>query len=1172
MEKMTSKKNAYLDALDKRVLVFDGAMGTTLQSFNLSPEDFGGKALDGCNDALVLSKPSVVADVHLAFLEAGADVIETDSFRSNRLTLADYGLQDQVIEINQKAAELARECADKFSTLEKPRFVAGSMGPSGKLISTDDPEMSDVSFDELKEVFREQAVGLIRGGVDLLLIETSNDILEVKAVVNGIREALKDEGKFLPIQAQVTLDTNGKMLLGTDITAVVAILEGMGVNAIGLNCSTGPEHMRESMEYLTERSSVPISCIPNAGLPLNIDGEAVYPMTPDEFSQQLGDYVEKLGVRIVGGCCGTRPEHIKALSERIVKIKAEQPHADKEAMLASPVQAVEIEQKPAPFIIGERMNAQGSKAFKRLLLAEDYEAIMQVARDQLGFGAHGLDISVATTERSDEAELMQAIVKKLSLEVPVPLIIDTTEVAVAEVALQTAPGRCLINSTNLESGPEKAGKMFTLAREYSAAVMCLTIDEEGMAKTADRKLAIARRMLEMAVSDFQLRPVDLVFDPLTFTLATGQEVWRESALETLKGLALIKQELPGVHTCLGVSNVSFGLAQPARKLINSVFLHHAVENGLDMAIVNPAHIRAFAEIPDEEKELAENLIFNRSEDALEKLVEWFETHIETGDDGASKKDPFEGLDAKERLFQRIVLRQKNGLEEDIDQVLAESAEPQGQAAVGILNDILLPAMKEVGNRFASGALILPFVLQSAEAMKKAVSHLEQFLERQEGLSKGKIVLATVYGDVHDIGKNLVKTILSNNGFDVIDLGKQVSAEEIISRAIEEQADAVGLSALLVSTSKQMPLIANEFQRRGIVMPLLIGGAAINPQFAERISSNAELGEYKAGIYYCKDAFEGLMVMEQLVEEDKRKHLKASDFPPPPEFVREPMPDASLAEAQELVAKVEAAERIPTISPMGIRVDKALPFEEVSRLINLSSLYRMSWGAKKVRGQEWTDLKLEFDRRRWRMLEEAQKEGWIQPQAVYGYFPVWKNGNDIIVFDPQKSTIGKPVELTRLSFPRQRDGETLCLSDYFLPAGSKQFDILPLQVVTVGKAATERIARLDSEDRYSDGYFLHGLAVQMAEASAEFLHQRIKQELGLEPEQGERYSWGYPALPWVKEHRKVFDLLPAEKELGLKLTEAYFFVPEQTTAAMVVHHPQAKLFDSGISRMEMLFED
>jgi len=1172
MEKMTSKKNAYLDALDKRVLIFDGAMGTTLQSFNLTPEDFGGKALDGCNDALVLSKPSVVAEVHRAFLEAGADVIETDSFRSNRLTLADYGLQDRVIEINQKAAELARECADSFSTLEKPRFVAGSMGPSGKLISTDDPEMSDVSFDELKDVFREQAVGLIRGGVDLLLIETSNDILEVKAVVNGIREALQEEGKFLPIQAQVTLDTNGKMLLGTDVTAVVAILEGMGVNAIGLNCSTGPEHMRESMEYLTERSSVPISCIPNAGLPLNIDGEAVYPMTPDEFSQQLGDYVEKLGVRIVGGCCGTRPEHIKALAERIAKIKAEPAHAEKEAMLASPVQAVEIEQKPAPFIIGERMNAQGSKAFKRLLLAEDYEAIMQVARDQLAFGAHGLDISVATIERSDEAELMRAIVKKLSLEVPVPLIIDTTEVAVAEVALQTAPGRSLINSTNLESGPEKAGKMFTLAREYSAAVMCLTIDEEGMAKTADRKLAIAKRMLEMAVSDFQLRPEDLVFDPLTFTLATGQEVWRESAMETLKGLALIKQELTGVHTCLGVSNVSFGLAQPARKLINSVFLHHAVQNGLDMAIVNPAHIRAFAEIPEGEKTLAENLIFNRSEDALEKLVEWFETHSETGDEGASKKDPFEGLNAKERLFQRIVLRQKNGLDEDIDQVLAESDQPRGDAAVSILNDILLPAMKEVGNRFASGALILPFVLQSAEAMKKAVSYLEQYLERQEGLSKGKIVLATVYGDVHDIGKNLVKTILSNNGFDVIDLGKQVSAEEIISRAIEEQADAVGLSALLVSTSKQMPLIANEFQRRGVEMPLLIGGAAINPQFAERISTNAEMGEYKAGIFYCKDAFEGLTVMEQLVEDEKRKHLKASDFPAPPEFVSESKSEGRLAEAQDLVAKVEAAESIPTISPMGIRVDKALPFEQVSRLINLSSLYRMSWGAKKVRGQEWTDLKHEFDRRRWRMLEEAQKKGWIQPQAVYGYFPVWKDGNELIVFDPQKSKIEKPVELTRLSFPRQREGEGLCLSDYFLPAGSKQFDILPLQVVTVGKAATERIAQLDSEDRYSEGYFLHGLAVQMAEASAEFLHQRIKQELGLAAEQGERYSWGYPALPWLKEHRKVFDLLPAEKELGLKLTEAYLFVPEQTTAAMVVHHPQAKLFDSGISRMEQLFED
>jgi 5-methyltetrahydrofolate--homocysteine methyltransferase len=1161
-----AKKNACLDALDKRVLVFDGAMGTTLQAYNLSSEDYGGEHLVGCNDALVLVNPQVVLNVHRAFLQAGADVIETDTFRANRLTLADYDLQDRTLELNEKAARLARQAADEFSTIEKPRFVAGSMGPSGKLISTSDPEMSDISFEELKDVFREQATGLIRGGVDLLLIETSNDILEVKAAINGIREALEEEQRWLPIQAQVTLDVNGKMLLGTDITAVSAILEGMGVNVIGLNCSTGPEHMRESMEYLTTHANLPISCIPNAGLPLNIDGEAVYPLLPEDFSDQLGEYVQRLGVRIVGGCCGTRPEHIAALSEKIKKINALQAESDSKARLSSAVQAVDIEQIPAPFIIGERMNAQGSKAFKRLLLAEDFDAIMQVAHDQLDFGAHGLDISVATTERSDEAEMMRTIVKRLSLEVPVPLVIDTTELSVAEAALQTAPGRSLINSTNLESGEEKAGKMFTLARKYSAAVMCLTIDEEGMAKTVERKLAIARRMHDLAVQDYHLRPQDLVFDPLTFTLATGEEVWRESAVETLKGIQAIKAELPGVHTCLGVSNISFGLAQPARKLINSVFLHHAVEYGLDMAIVNPAHIRPYGEIPAEEKELAEELIFNRSADALEKLVTWFEIHEEKESEGAAKKDPFEGLNTRERLFQRILLRQKNGLEEDIDQILAESDRPKAETAVNILNEVLLMAMKEVGDRFGSGELILPFVLQSAEVMKKAVTHLEQYLERQEGLSKGKIVLATVYGDVHDIGKNLVKTILANNGYEVIDLGKQVPAEEIISRAVEEKADAVGLSALLVSTSKQMPLIANEFQRRGIEMPILIGGAAINPQYAERIADTSELGRYKAGIFYCKDAFEGLNVMDQLVDPKKRDLLKRKTSNSAA-ISNKKITKSSENPAQ--VRSVSPAEVIPSVEPMGIRIEKELPFDEVAKLINMTELYRLSWGAKQVRGQEWQDLKAEFDLRRLQMLGEAKKEGWIIPQAVYGYFPVWADDNDLIIFDLLKSSVEHPIELTRLTFPRQSKEEGLCLSDYFLPVGSPRFDILPLQVVTVGKNATERFEELDKQGQYSEGYFLHGLAVQMAEASAEYVHLKIRDELGLGADQGFRYSWGYPALPWLKEHRKVFDLLPAEKDLGMSLTSAWQLVPEQSTAAMVVHHPLAKPFDAGVSRMELL---
>ena len=1162
-----NEKNAYLDALEKRVLVFDGAMGTTLQSFNLTVEDYGGEQLVGCNDALVLMSPKNVLRVHRSFLEAGADVVETDTFRANRLTLADYGLQDRVVELNEKAATLARQAADEYSSLEKPRFVAGSMGPSGKLISTSDPEMSDITFDELQDAFSEQAVGLIRGGVDLLLIETSNDILEVKAAINGIRKAQKQEQRWLPIQAQVTLDVNGKMLLGTDITAVTAILDGMDVNVIGLNCSTGPEHMRESIRYLTSHTQLPISVIPNAGLPLNIDGQAVYPLTPDDFSEQLAEYVSKYGVRVVGGCCGTRPEHIKALSQKFAATQPVKPQPEVEAMLASAVQSVQIEQQPAPFIIGERMNAQGSKAFKRLLLAEDFDAILQVARDQLDFGAHGLDISVATTERSDEAELMRKIVKRLSLEVPVPLVIDTTEVAVAEAALQTFPGRSLINSTNLESGEEKAGKIFTLARKYSAAVLCLTIDEEGMAKTAERKLAVARRLYALATQDYRLKAQDLVFDPLTFTLATGEEVWRSSAMETLKGIQAIKTELPGVHTCLGVSNISFGLAQPARKLINSVFLHHAVEFGLDMAIVNPAHIRPYGEIPEEEKQLAEDLIFNRSDDALEKLVTWFESHAESGEEEANKKDPFEGLNARERLFQRVLLRQKHDLEADIDEILNGSDRPKAEEAVNILNQVLLPAMKEVGDRFGSGELILPFVLQSAEVMKKAVTHLEKYLNRQEGLSKGKIVLATVYGDVHDIGKNLVRTILANNGYDVIDLGKQVPAEEIISKAVEGKADAVGLSALLVSTSKQMPLIANEFQRRGIEMPILIGGAAINSQFAERIASTTELGPYTAGIFYCKDAFEGLNVMDQLVDPQKKSKLqqKPSYKPEAPEQTKD-------SQITELTRNVPPAEVIPCVEPLGVRIKKELPFDEIAELIDLSSLYRLNWGAKQVRGQEWQELKAEFDRRRLRMLKEVRSEGWIKPQAVYGYYPVWAEGNDLVIYDSLHSNVEHPVELTRLNFPRQSEGEGLCLSDYFLPVGSPRFDILALQVVTVGKAATQRIEQLDSQEEYSEGYFLHGLAVQMAEATAEYIHMQIRAEMGIGIEQGFRYSWGYPALPWLREHRKVFNLLPVEKELGMSLTSAWQLVPEQSTAAMVVHHPLAKPFDAGVSRMDLLFEE
>jgi 5-methyltetrahydrofolate--homocysteine methyltransferase len=873
----------YLDALADRVLLFDGAMGTNLERQKLSSQHFGGEIYAGCYDVLVLTYPQAVEKVHRSFLEVGSDVIETDTFRANRLTLAEFGLEDQVVTINRTAATLARGLADEYSTTEKPRFVAGSIGPSGKLISSGDPEMADISFDELADVFREQAVGLIEGGVDLLLIETSQDILEVKAVIMGIKAAFVETGQLLPIQAQVTLDTTGRMLLGTDIAAARAILEGMDIDVIGLNCSTGPDYMREPIRYLTENSRLPVSCIPNAGLPLNVDGEAVYPMKPQPFADLLLEYVQEYGVRVVGGCCGSQEEHIRLIHEGLQRDREHPPTPEEIAMLASPVQAVSMQQEPPPFLIGERLNTQGSRQFKRLVMAEDDDAIVEMARGQVDRGAHGLDVCVALTERDDEDQLMHHVVKSLSNAVPVPLVIDSTEADVIEAALKAYPGRCLINSTHFESGPEKAGEIFKLARQFNAAVIVLTIDEEGMAKTAERKVEIAKRIFALAVGQYGLKPQDLVFDALTFTLATGDPALADSAKQTLEGIKQIKGQLPGVLTSLGVSNVSFGLSQSARAVLNSVMLYHAVQAGLDMAIVNPAHIKPYAEIPEQERLLAEDLIFNKHEDALARLIDHFERVGEPRDDTGGDQLDVAAMTPEARLHWRILHRHKADVEKDIDEILGrDPAQSQSITAITILNEVLLPAMKDVGDKFGAGELILPFVLQSAEVMKRAVSYLENFLEKKEGTTKGKLVLATVYGDVHDIGKNLVKTILSNNGYSVVDLGKQVPVETIITRAVQEGADAIGLSALLVSTSKQMPLIVNELDRRGLAIPVLIGGAAINPRFGKRILLTEQDHYYEPGVFYCKDAFEGLETMDALMNPEKRRELieetrKSADY-------------------------------------------------------------------------------------------------------------------------------------------------------------------------------------------------------------------------------------------------------------------------------------------------------
>src|SRR2546425_5786840 len=1140
-----------IDAIARGIVVFDGAMGTTLQRMQLAGDltvkDFEGR--QGCNEILSLTRPDVVAGVHRSYLEVGCDVVETNTFGGSRPKLDEFDLGARVVEVNEQAARIACQEADRAQRSEgRPRYVAGSLGPSGFLPSSSDPDLGRVRPAEVVEVFWDQPVPRRRGGVDCLIAETAQDLLELRSQIFGARMAMEEVGRRVPLIAQITLDPSGRMLLGTEPLSAAVLISACGADIMGLNCSTGPREMVDPLRALAEHAPLPLSCQPNAGIPENREGVAVYPLQPGELAEHLARFVRDFRLAVVGGCCGTTPVHLKQVVEAIRGTGPARKPPRRVPMLSSGLKAAALHQEPRPLIIGERVNSQGSKKMKELLLGNDITGILGVAREQVEGGAHALDVCVALTERADEQDTMTRVVRVLSGQIEAPLCIDSTEPDVIANALEWLPGVGIINSVHLERGWEKIDKIFPLLKQYGACTVAMAIDEKGMALTRDRKLEVARRIYERALKD-GLQPWQLLFDVLTFTLATGDEQYKNSAVETIEGIGLVKEKLPGALTVLGVSNVSFGLARQSRPILNSVFLTHCLKAGLDAAIINPRDVLPWNEIPADARALAEDLVLARRDDALARLIAHFEAK---GPAKAAVEEERQFDTPEARLHHMIVDRQQKGLIEAIDECL------KTRSAVGVINDVLLGAMKEGGDRFGAGELILPFVLQSAEVMKKAVAYLEQFMEKNDSYSRGAVVLATVFGDVHDIGKNLVKTILSNNGYTVHDLGKQVPVDRIVDKAVETKADAVGLSALLVSTSRQMPLVIKELDRRGLKLPVLIGGAAINRKYGWRtayVEGTDRL--YEGGVYYCRDAFEGLDTMNVLQNGDGRPKLLEKLRREAHMHRAMVIAGAERAMGQQLAAVTDVAPRSvsppPKVSPpfWGARIvpPEDLALRDIFDCLDLIELYKLQWGVK-VKSRE-TYQKLiadEFAARRHELQEECIRKGWLTPKVIYGYFPCSAKGNDLTVFDPETR---KPT--WTFKFPRKLEAPGKCLADSL-----SEDDVVAFQAVTVGDRATQLCADWEAAGEFTRSYFLHGLAVETAEALAEYWHRRVRAEMGLPPEQGKRYSAGYPAWPDLADQTGVWAILHPER-IGITLTEAHQMVPEQSTSAVIVWHPEASYY-------------
>ncbi|MGW4681656.1 methionine synthase [Micromonospora taraxaci] len=1165
-----------MDVLADRILIADGAMGTMLQAADLTLDDFDG--LEGCNEILNVTRPDVVRGVHDAYLAAGADCVETNTFGANLANLAEYDIPQRIRELSEAGARIAREAADAASTPQRPRFVLGSIGPGTKL-----PTLGHADYATLRDAYQENAAGLIEGGADALIIETCQDLLQVKAAVVGSKRAMAELGQSVPIICHVAVETTGTMLVGSEIGAALAAIEPLGVDLIGLNCSTGPAEMSEHLRYLSQHSRIPLSVMPNAGLPVLTADGAYFPLTPVELAEALERFVTDYSVGLVGGCCGTTPEHIRVLSERLHGSVAPAREARHEAGVSSVYHPVPFAQDASVLMVGERTNANGSKAFREAMLAGDWRACVEIARSQARDGSHLLDLCVDYVGR-DGTQDMRELAGRFATASTLPIMLDSTEPAVIEAGLEMLGGRCVVNSVNFEDGdgPEsRYGRVMPVIREHGAAVVVMCIDEEGQARTAADKVRIASRTIDDLTGRWGMDLSDILIDTLTFPIATGQEETRRDGLETIEAIREIARRYPGINFTLGISNISFGLNPAARQVLNSVFLHECVQAGLTSAIVHASKILPMAKIPDEQREVALDMVYDRRRegyDPLQRFLELFEG-VDVTSARASRAQELAALPLDERLKRRIIDGERNGLEADLDEAMAG-----GRSPLSIINDILLDGMKVVGELFGSGQMQLPFVLQSAEVMKTAVAYLEPHMETIEDGGKGRIVLATVRGDVHDIGKNLVDIILSNNGYEVVNIGIKQPINAILDAAEQHRADAIGMSGLLVKSTVIMKENLAEMATRGVAerWPVLLGGAALTRAYVE----DDLRAMFPGQVHYARDAFEGLSLMDKVmtakrggapvIDPEREAALAARRARRERQrtMVTESLPELHDSSVRSNVAvDVE----VPTPPFFGTRVVKGVPMADYAALLDERATFRGQWGlngARGGKGPSYDELVETEGRPRLRYwLDRLIADQVLEAAVVYGYFPAYSEGNDLVVLDENGH-----AERARFSFPRQRQERRLCLADFFKPKGD-QLDVVALQLVTVGQPVSEYAAKLFARNEYRDYLEVHGLSVQLTEALAEYWHRRVRAEMTLpdgrplghdDPTdlagllrndyRGCRYAFGYPACPDLEDRAKIVDLLGADR-IGVELSEEFQLMPEQATDAIVVHHPEASYFNA-----------